>query len=290
MKKIMMIAAMMLMSIGAFAQEGAMSVGAHLGYAGYGDGYSPLGLGARFQYGITESIRGELDGNFWFKKNEVGLWDANVNLQYLFPVAEDIKIYPLLGVTFMGTHGLDENETAFGFNIGAGAEYILPFHLALYGSFGFLPKGTDNDFDEWELEGGTGYKVGLNYYLFPKNPLHLGLSVSYGTVYFDHHVEPNAENVRPLITVDGFQPLMSPHPFPPAVVRLVLDSLCLAPRMFSHPAAAACFHFFPVFRVFHLFSPSCGFTGILSLLLLFSYTGVSFALTIENLFCTDQPL
>ena len=131
MKKFMMLAAMMLMSIGAFAQEGAMSVGAHLGYAGYGDGYSPLGLGARFQYGITESIRGELDGNFWFKKNEVGLWDANVNLQYLFPVAENIKIYPLLGLTFMGTHGLDENETAFGFNIGAGAEYYLQDNLKL---------------------------------------------------------------------------------------------------------------------------------------------------------------
>ena len=33
----------------------------------------------------------------------------------------------------------------------------------------------------------------------------MGVSASYGTVYFDHHVEPNAENVRPLITVDGFQ-------------------------------------------------------------------------------------
>lgn len=100
--------------------------------------------------------------------------------------------YPIMG------------ETGMGMGIGAGIEYILPFHLALYGSFGFLPKGTDNDFDEWELEGGTGYKVGLNYYLFPKNPLHLGLSVSYGTVYFDHDIIPE-DNVRPLIKVDGFQ-------------------------------------------------------------------------------------
>jgi len=100
--------------------------------------------------------------------------------------------YPIMG------------ETGMGMGIGAGIEYILPFHLALYGSFGFLPKGTDNDFDEWELEGGTGYKVGLNYYLFPKNPLHLGLSVSYGTVYFDHDIIP-VDNVRPLIKVDGFQ-------------------------------------------------------------------------------------
>jgi hypothetical protein len=101
--------------------------------------------------------------------------------------------YPIMG------------ETGMGMGVGAGVEYILPFHVALYGSFGFLPKGTDNDFDEWELEGGTGYKVGLNYYLFPKNPLHLGLSVSYGTVYFDHDIKPDDSGVRALIKVDGVQ-------------------------------------------------------------------------------------
>ncbi|WP_405338030.1 autotransporter outer membrane beta-barrel domain-containing protein [Fibrobacter sp.] len=101
--------------------------------------------------------------------------------------------YPIMG------------ETGMGMGLGAGVEYILPFHLALYGSFGFLPKGTDNDFDEWELEGGTGYKVGLNYYLFPKNPLHLGVSVSYGTVYFDHDIKPDDSGVRALIKVDGIQ-------------------------------------------------------------------------------------
>ena len=68
-----------------------------------------------------------------------------------------------------------------------------------------LFKGDDNDFEGIELEGGYGYKVGLNYYLFPKNPLHLGVSASYGTVYFDHSVEPDADGVRPIITVNGFQ-------------------------------------------------------------------------------------
>ena len=100
--------------------------------------------------------------------------------------------YPIMG------------ETGMGMGIGAGLEYILPFHFTLYGSYGFLPKGTDNDFDEWELEGGTGWKAGINYYLFPKNPLHLGLSVSYGTVYFDHDIKPEG-NVRSLIKVNGFQ-------------------------------------------------------------------------------------
>lgn len=101
--------------------------------------------------------------------------------------------YPIMG------------ETGMGMGFGAGVEYITRWHIGAYGSFGFLPKGTDNDFDDIELEGGTGYKVGLNYYLFPKNPLHLGLSVSYGTVYFDHDVKPDEDKIRPLIKVNGFQ-------------------------------------------------------------------------------------
>ena len=105
----------------------------------------------------------------------------------------------------MGSRYPFMGETGMGMGFGAGAEYITRWHFGLYGSFGFLPKGTDTDFDDIELEGGTGYKVGLNYYLFPKNPLHLGLSVSYGTVYFDHNVKPDDDGIRPLIKVDGFQ-------------------------------------------------------------------------------------
>ena len=112
----------------------------------------------------------------------------------------------------MGSRYPFMGETGMGMGFGIGAEYITRWGLALYGSGGMLFPGTDTDYPEdvgdfkgIKLEGGYGYKVGLNYYLFPKNPLHLGISASYGTVYFDHHVEPNAENVRPLITVDGFQ-------------------------------------------------------------------------------------
>ncbi|WP_290952111.1 autotransporter outer membrane beta-barrel domain-containing protein [Fibrobacter sp.] len=105
----------------------------------------------------------------------------------------------------MGSRYPFMGETGMGMGFGIGAEYITRWGIALYGSGGLLPKGNDNDFEGIQLDGGYGYKVGLNYYLFPKNPLHLGISASYGTVYFDHNVEPNAENIRPLITVDGFQ-------------------------------------------------------------------------------------
>ena len=105
----------------------------------------------------------------------------------------------------MGSRYPFMGETGMGMGFGIGAEYITRWGLALYGSGGMLFKGDDNDFEGIELEGGYGYKVGLNYYLFPKNPLHLGVSASYGTVYFDHSVEPDADGVRPIITVNGFQ-------------------------------------------------------------------------------------
>ena len=67
-----------------------------------------------------------------------------------------------------------------GVGLGIGAEYITRWHVGAFASFGFLPKVKDNEFDYMELEGGTGYKVGINYYFFPKIPIHLGLSASYG--------------------------------------------------------------------------------------------------------------
>ncbi len=94
-------------------------------------------------------------------------------------------------------------ESGVGFGIGA--EYITRWHVGLFASYGFLPKVKDSDFENMKLEGGTGYKIGINYYFFPKLPMHLGLSASYGTVYYDHDMEPNAEGIRELISVNGYQ-------------------------------------------------------------------------------------
>jgi len=105
----------------------------------------------------------------------------------------------------MGSRYPFMGETGMGMGFGVGAEYITRWHVGAYASFGFLPKGTDNEFDDWSLEGGTGYKVGINYYLFPKNPLHFGISASYGTVYFDHDIIPDESDMRALISVNGFQ-------------------------------------------------------------------------------------
>ena len=107
----------------------------------------------------------------------------------------------------MGSRMPVMGETGMGMGFGAGLEYITRWHLGVFGSFGLIPSGTDADFEQISLEGGFAWKAGLTYYLFPKNPLHLGFSVTYGTVYYDHDVKATEENdfTRELIAVDGYQ-------------------------------------------------------------------------------------
>ena len=163
MKKLMMVAAMMLMSIGAFAQEGSMAVGAHLGYAGYGDGYSPFGLGAKFQYEFVENIRGELSADYWFPKNKVGIWDVNLNFHYTFAVGDGFKIYPLAGLTIVGWHG-DEtpSDTFFGFNLGFGGEYTFSSDLKGFAEFKYQRATKDINGFTWKIDG-PAFNVGIAY-------------------------------------------------------------------------------------------------------------------------------
>jgi opacity protein-like surface antigen len=131
MKKLMMIAAMMLMSVGAFAQDGKFAIGANIGMGLYGNEYNPFGFGAKFQYEFVEDFRAELAYNYWLSKNDAGVMDFDLNLQYLIPATDKLFIYPLVGVNLAMTHGdyykhyNDGQETIFGFQGGAGVEYYL---------------------------------------------------------------------------------------------------------------------------------------------------------------------
>jgi outer membrane protein X len=126
-----------------------MAVGANLGYAAYGNSYNPFGIGAKFQYEFVENIRGEVAYNYWFPKDKAGVMDFDLNFHYLFPVAEDIKIYPLAGVNLAMQHGdMDDKESIFGFNIGAGAEYYLQSNLKLNLDIKYqYNKKTKDDYD-----------------------------------------------------------------------------------------------------------------------------------------------
>lgn len=125
-------------------EKGDMAAGANVVF-GSGDGLSNFGIGAKFQYNVTNPLR--LEGSFtYFMPKEYGLgttklnmWDFSANAQWLFAVADKIKVYPLAGLGVLGTKAkvdLDMGElgdygnhsasaTEFGLNIGGGADFRI---------------------------------------------------------------------------------------------------------------------------------------------------------------------
>lgn len=88
---------------------------------------------------------------------------------------------------------------------GAAAEYITRWHIAPFVSYGFVFKKDDPSFDTLSLGGGAGYRYGMTYYLFPKSPMHLGISASYGNVYNDHRQNADVEKVRQMVICKGYE-------------------------------------------------------------------------------------
>lgn len=147
-----------------FAQKGEMGGGVNLSY---GTEISNLGLGLKYQYGITDAIRLEGSFDYFLKKDGLKMWDINANAHYLFPIAEKLKVYPLVGLTYAncgigGSNGGgnfafadlngngkwdegeprdpnsgDENESGssssskFGVNLGVGAQYDITDKIAI---------------------------------------------------------------------------------------------------------------------------------------------------------------
>ena len=83
-----------------------------------------VGLNFKYQYNITNPLRLEPSFTYFFKDNNVSLWDISVNLHYLFDVGSDFVLYPLAG---FGIYGVNVSgggsDTDFGLNLGGGVDY-----------------------------------------------------------------------------------------------------------------------------------------------------------------------
>lgn len=125
--------------LGTFAQKGEKAVGINLNY---GTTAESVGLGAKFQYGITDKIRIEPSLTYYF--GDTGMLDITANAHYLFDIAPKLKVYPLAGIGFdmcryetLVIKEYDEmtieKETAscFKFDFGGGIEYDIAKNISL---------------------------------------------------------------------------------------------------------------------------------------------------------------
>lgn len=129
MKKIFTLIAAIMIAFAANAQDSKMAAGVNFN-VGFGDSWTNCGLGAKYQYSFTEHWRGEASFNYFFKKDYVSKWDANLTAHYLFNLGSNgFKLYPLAGIGLVGwkadTGWGDSSSTDFGFHYGLGAEYPL---------------------------------------------------------------------------------------------------------------------------------------------------------------------
>lgn len=140
------IIAVVTMSVSAAAQkQGDMAVGANL-VLGSGNSYSNMGVGAKFQYNVIDPLRLEGSFTYFFEKDLVSMWDLSVNAHYLFPIAEQITVYPLAGLGILGSKanipsfdfgglgsygGGSHSDTEFGFNLGGGIDFKVTENVIL---------------------------------------------------------------------------------------------------------------------------------------------------------------
>lgn len=95
----------------------------------YGSEIESLGLGAHFQYGILDQLRGEVGFNYFFEHNHVSWWDVNINAHYLVGLKSDqFYIYPIAGLNYTMAKFAGDEENHIGLNLGAGLEYELNEH------------------------------------------------------------------------------------------------------------------------------------------------------------------
>ena len=159
-KMAIVVIAVVTINVAAHAQEkGDMAVGGNLVF-GSGDSYSNVGIGAKFQYNVTNPIRLEGSFTYFLEKDYMSMWDLSVNGHYLIPVADQITVYPLAGLSMMGwkvDYGLGNvSNSEFGVNLGGGCDFKLTDKLILNAELKYKIGG---DWNRLLLSVGVAYKL-----------------------------------------------------------------------------------------------------------------------------------
>jgi outer membrane protein X len=134
MKKLFVLFSMMFVFMSsAFAQKGIQAAGVQLSY---GTEISSIGIGVKYQYNITDNIRLEPSINYFFENDGLDMFDINANAHYIFPMASNVRVYPLAGFSFSkwsanAGDGWEVSTSKFGVNLGGGAEFDISDNLMM---------------------------------------------------------------------------------------------------------------------------------------------------------------
>lgn len=119
-----------------YAQKGESALGVNLNYGND----TNLGLGLKYRYSFTDNWRIEPAFNYYFKHDYASMWDLGANVHYLFPVAPQVSIYPLGGLSYLhatahladlGEGWNNISDGKIGVNLGAGVDFKVAPNVKL---------------------------------------------------------------------------------------------------------------------------------------------------------------
>ena len=161
----MMVAIMSVVAVNA-QSKGDMAVGGNLAI-GMGDDITNFGIGGKFQYNVIDPLRLEGSLTFFLPKSygygdnyKLSMWNFDMNAHYLFPVANQVTIYPLGGLGVQGWKSKikgngSHSDTDLVINFGGGVDIKLTNQLVLNGE---LKYRVGSDFDRFIISAGIAYK------------------------------------------------------------------------------------------------------------------------------------
>ena len=123
------------------------------------ESFNNVGIGAKFQYNITDPIRLEGALTLFLKKDNVSMWDMSAYGHYLFNVADKLTVYPLVG---LGVYGwktdlgdVNLSDSKFAFTFGGGLDYVIANNLSLNAE---LKYKLVEDMNRFVISAGVTYK------------------------------------------------------------------------------------------------------------------------------------
>ena len=126
MKKLLMMLLLAVVSLGAYAQteQGQSALGFNIGY---GFDSKNATLGVDYRYNITDEVRINPELTYFVKNDHHSTWAIDLNAHYLVKLSDMFGFYPLAGLDLSfwkwdAGHGLSQNFTRFGVNVGLGGE------------------------------------------------------------------------------------------------------------------------------------------------------------------------
>lgn len=142
MRKLFLIAIIAIISSTAFAQNEKWGIGLNIGYGSNSNLKKPS-IGVKATYDISDLLTIAPTFNYYFQKKmtegeveaKINMWDINCDVHFNLLRKDNIKVYPLAGLSYLhskvATEGYDGSDSEIGVNLGVGAQFAVAPRFAI---------------------------------------------------------------------------------------------------------------------------------------------------------------